>query len=441
MRRSCLPLLLLGWTIAPAATAGTAGEPPSRPGIDAPELARLGAFAVGVRTMTLVHRDQPDVLAYDVQTGAAPRRDRSLTVDIWYPAEARAGAIAESYTATLPSEPPAPPASFSIPGLAMRDAQPLAGRHPLIVVSHGYSNATAALSWLTENLASKGYVVAAIRHEDPPIGDRAKFPGPLLRRPLDIGFVTRSLQDTLGAEGLVDATRTGLVGYSMGGYGVLTSAGAALDPSGPSMQLVPGGLLLPYARGGTARDAVLVKGLKAVVAISPAGGALRAWGTDGLRDITAPLLLIAGDRDHTVDYTTGARAFFEAATGAERYLLTYRNGGHNLGLAPVPDTMRRRLWDLDWFEDPVWRKDRIVAINLHFITAFLDLHVRGDQSRSAYIDDLVAESAAGSWLADRPGPYDAVSPGTDGITVWKGFQRRHAEGLELRHAMPRPQRD
>jgi len=29
-----------------------------------------------------------------------------------------------------------------------------------------------------------------------------------------------------------------------------------------------------------------------------------------------------------------------------------------------------------------------------------------------------------------------VSPGTEGITVWKGFQRRHAQGLEWLRAAP-----
>ncbi len=433
MRRAALSILLLVWTLA-----AVAAEPPSRPGIDAPELARLGDRAVGVRTITLVHRDQPDVLAFDPQQQAAPRRDRSLTVDIWYPAEPHVGAAAEIYTGTLTSEPPAPPASFSVQGIAVRGATPLAGRRPLVVVSHGYGNATPGLSWLTENLASKGYVVAAIRHEDPPYGDAAGFPGPVLRRPLDIGFVARSLQESLGKEGLVDPARTALVGYSMGGYGVLTSAGAALDPSGPLMHIVPGGLLLPYARGGAGRDAILVKGLKAVVAISPGGGTSRAWGQDGLAEISAPLLLIAGDADRTVDYASGARAFFDAATGAQRYLLTYHHGGHNLGLAPVPEAMHGRLWDLDWFEDPVWRKDRIVAINLHFITAFLDRYVQGDASRAAYLDGLEVESSAGTWPAERGARYDAVSPGTDGITLWKGFQRRHAEGLQLLARPPEP---
>jgi alpha-beta hydrolase superfamily lysophospholipase len=108
---------------------------------------------------------------------------------------------------------------------------------------------TVALSWLTENLASKGYVVAAIRHEDPMIGDRSTFAGPLLRRPLDIAFVARELSQSLAAEGLIDPERVALVGYSMGGYGVLTAAGAALDPNGPA-RLVPGSVMLPYAQGG-----------------------------------------------------------------------------------------------------------------------------------------------------------------------------------------------
>jgi predicted dienelactone hydrolase len=428
MRSALLALLLTASTVTPAAVAA---EAPSRPGVDAPELARLGPFAVGVRTVTLVQHDQPDVLAFDPQTGSAPRRDRALTVDIWYPALATRGARPETYSATLPAEPPAPPAKFSIPGIAVRGAAAVAGHHPLVVVSHGYSNATVALSWLTENLASKGYVVAAIRHEDPPITDRAKFVEPLLRRPLDIGFVTRSLQGSLAAEGLVDPARTALVGYSMGGYGVLTSAGAPLDPAGRAVQGMPGGLLRPYALGGSDRAAILVDGLKAVVAISPAGATFGVWPDAGLAALTAPLLLIAGDCDRTVDYATGARAFFDRATGVQRYLLTFKGGGHAIGLDPVPDAMRGRLWDFDWFEDPVWRKDRIIEVNLHVITAFLDLYVRGDASRAAYLDGLVPESAAGQWPAGSSAPYDAFSPGSDGITVWKGFQRRHAEGLEL----------
>lgn len=161
MRITRYAVLVLGGL---AAISVLAGEPPSRPTVDAPELARLGDSAVGVRTITLVNRDQPDVLAFDAATNTVPLRDRPLTVDIWYPAQAKPGAKPETYAGELPSEGAAPAAKFTIPGLAVRNAIPTAGRHPLVILSHGYSNVTVALSWLTENLASNGYVVAAIRH-------------------------------------------------------------------------------------------------------------------------------------------------------------------------------------------------------------------------------------------------------------------------------------
>jgi predicted dienelactone hydrolase len=416
-----------------------AGGPPSRYGVDAPQLAHLGQYAVGFKTIHLVQHGQIDVLAPDAANGTAVLADRALTVQLWYPARPPATAARVVYEAGLPSEPPAPAAHFSIPGIAVRGAPPAGTDYPLVIVSHGYSNDPVAMSWLTENLASKGYVVAAIAHDDPPITDRTRFAQPLMRRPLDIAFVAQTLQRTL-ADHLVDPTRIALVGYSMGGYGVLTAAGAALDPDGGAIKRVPGNLMLPFARGGAMSGSLLVKGVRAVVAISPAGaGTLASWGTEGLRAIRAPLLLIAGDDDRTVDYKSGARAIFDAASGAHRYLLTFKGGGHAMGLDPVPDAMRGKLWDQDWFEDPVWRKDRINAINAHFITAFLDLYVKGDAQRAAYLNVPITESAAGVWPpaippATPPPAYDAYSPGTGDITVWKGFQRNHASGLELLQA-------
>ncbi len=419
------------------AFAALAQEPSSRPAIDAPELARLGPATVGVRTITLTDRDQPDALAIDPTTKRAALHDRSLTVDIWYPAMASPGATPETYSAEMPSEPPARPLRFSTPGIAVRNAAPLPGRHPLVIVSHGRGNSSVTMSWLTENLASKGYVVAAIRHEDPIERDAAHFAVILLRRPLDIAFVTRSLQHSLAAEGIIDASRTALVGYSMGGYGVLTSAGAGLDPEGVVVHGVPEGLLRPYARGGALQDEVLVHGLKAVVAISPAGGGrLSAWAGDGLACIRTPLLMIAGDQDFTVGYADAARAFLDAATGANRYLLTYRGGGHHLGLNAAPESMRASLWHINYFEDMVWRKERVLGINLHMITAFLDRYVRDIDSRASYLDGLVPDSNDGVWPAETVTHYDTLSPGSGNITVWKGFQRGYAVNLELLHRLP-----
>jgi predicted dienelactone hydrolase len=447
-----MPLGLL----ALMAAAVAFGEPPSRFGIDAPELAPLGPHAVGVRSLTLTQAAQPDVLAFDAEQGRAPLRDRTLRVELWYPARAPASsepassAAASSastssvpmrYSGSLPSPPPEPAARFEIEGIAVRDAPAAGSDFPLVIVSHGYSNDPVALSWLTENLASKGYVVAAIRHEDPFIGDAPKRVGPVLRRPLDIAFVAHTLPAMLAREHLVDPERIALFGYSMGGYGVLTCAGAALDPEGPPNRLMPGKLLAPYVRGGPLESSLRIAHLRAVVAISPAGGGqeFAAWGSDGLKGIAVPLLLIAGNRDHTVDYASGARAFFDAAIHAHRYLLTFKGAGHDIGFDPAPASMRARLWDFDWFTDPVWRTERVNAINAHFITAFLDRYVKGDESRAAYLEVPVPQSAQGEWPASSPPTvYGAFSPGPPASTVWKGFQRNHAEGLELIEAQAAP---
>jgi predicted dienelactone hydrolase len=402
---------------------------PSQPTVDSPELAQLGSYTVGVRTITLVDREAVDVVA--------PHRDRRLMVDIWYPATPTHGAKPEVYKASLQAEPPAPPVLFTMPGIAVRDAKPIDGHYPLVIVSHGRSNATVALSWLTENLASKGYVVAAIRHEDPLRSDSREFPEILLRRPLDVAFVARSLQRSLAEQGQIDPARTAVVGYSMGGYAVLTAGGGILEPASGVARLVPGDALAPYSRGGARREETLVSGLRAVVAIAPWGGAQAAWGTSGLASITAPLLLISGDRDHTVDYAAGAHAFLEAATGTQRYLLTFRGAGHAIGFDPAPPEMGHSLWDISWFEDPVWSKERVIGVSLHMITAFLDRYVKGDESRAAYLDGLVPDGATGQWQAPSGSGYGAYSPGGAGVTLWKGFQRGYAEGLEWQHREPR----
>ena len=128
-----IPAFLFGLGLAFAGSA-FAHDAPSRPAVDAPELARLGRFGVGVRTIELVQAAQPDVLAFDSASGTAPRRDRLLTVDVWYPADVAPGASPETYSGSLTAEPPAPPTAFTRPGIAVRDAsreRPLPARHRL----------------------------------------------------------------------------------------------------------------------------------------------------------------------------------------------------------------------------------------------------------------------------------------------------------------------
>jgi predicted dienelactone hydrolase len=406
-------------------SVGYADEPPARPGVDAPELAALGPYAAGVTSLELVQPDQLNPL--EGESAAAPF-DRALSVRMWYPAVGAGSPI--TYRSALPG-PDTKLVPFTIPGIAISDAPRAQGRFPLVILAHGASNTPEVLAWLGENLATKGYIVAAPAFADPPISERAKISFPVARRPLDIAFVAAELRRLAGAhsrpfEGL-DPSRVALIGYSLGGYGVITAAGAPLNPKlGPATR----GALTNYVAGAARASDLIIPDIKAVVAISPALriGPLELWAPGGLAEIRAPTLLIVGSQDHLVGYDPGVRTIFDGEIHAPRYLLTFHDAGHNIGMSGSPAEMQGRLWDKDWFEDPVWRKARLNAIEAHFITALLDRYVKDDTAKASYIDGLIPDSNEGAWPTP-PAEYGAYSPGPPTATLWKGFQERHATGM------------
>ena len=135
--------------------------------------------------------------------------------------------------------------------------------------------------------------------------------------------------ERLAEGGGVDPSRTALIGYSMGGYGVLTAAGGELDPGSPLAQDGAGRPLVTVrARRRPTADSVRVASVKAVVAISPAGGSLQAWGAE--RDFVPSRPRCCSSPATAMEPSitrTGARAFFDMAKNSPRYLLTFRVRG------------------------------------------------------------------------------------------------------------------
>ena len=209
---------------------------------------------------------------------------------------------------------------FDIHDKALRDAPPISGvaPFPLIIVSHGYPGSRYFLSYLTANLASKGYVVAAIDHTDSVFDDQKGFESTLLNRSSDQLFTIQALDELSRApesflHGLVNAANVAIVGYSMGGYGALTSAGAGYSKSSRLMNLVPGGYLKDWTEDSPKFQSLDRSRIKAVVAIAPWGEQppYSAWDAQGLAAIHIPSLFIAGDHDDVANYTNGVRPAFE----------------------------------------------------------------------------------------------------------------------------------
>ncbi len=420
----------------------------SVPPSDAPELARRGSYDVGVRTIQLVHKNQVDIIHFDKATGTAPLYDRPLTVEVWYPAQIPAGSKIETiYPMPMPGSKPGAP-TINIPDLAMRDSVPLTGKKfPLVIVSHGYPGSRFFLSYLTANLASKGYVVAAIDHTDSVFDAQREFSSTLINRSRDQLFTIDSIVELSAKSdqflfGIVDASNVAVIGYSMGGYGALTTAGAGYSEASLLMAQVPGGYLKALAATSKEYQHTDRSRIKAVVAIAPWGeqAPFRVWDAGGLAGIKIPTLFIAGDHDDIANYTDGIRPAFEQAIHSDRCILVYANARHNTGGNPPPSVELPYVLT-QAFDEPAWRKERIASINQHFITAFLDLNLKGDQSKAAYLHVAPEKSNDGKWSVpgnQRDNGEFSSGQDTQGELFWKGFQRREALGLEMTCKSPTP---
>ena len=297
---------------------------------DAPELSARGEHALGVRTLDFVNTDQVDIL--NSKDGKDPIYDRRLTVEIWYPATIPSDTEASvTYDEVMGTRGDSlrPLVPFTFKGRAMRDAKPkmTEGKFPLIIVSHGYVGSRYLMTYLTENLASKGYIVVAIEHTDSTFKDAAPFQSTLLNRAQDIQFVLNEMERLGQAKskdqlaGLIDTDNTGLVGYSMGGYGVLNVAGAGYsDGLGQFFTGMTGGssaisrLLAsnPDYQGG--KDTRI----KAAVAFAPWGMERGVWDAVGLKRLKTPTFFVAGSQDDISGYEKGIKAIYEGAINTDR---------------------------------------------------------------------------------------------------------------------------
>lgn len=402
---------------------------------DAPVLAPYRDHSIGVLTVQFVNPGQLDILKAKAGVDI-PVYDRQLTVEVWYPAKAGTGqTAATAYNKIFTRD---GKTTADLLGRAVRLAAPLAagGPYPLVIISHGHPGNRYLLSHLAENLASKGYVVASIDHKESTYNDQGVFASTLLNRPLDILFVLNALaklnDDDAGTslKGMIDANNTAIVGYSMGGYGVINALGGGFTAASVKSAPAPPNMALARRQAGNPELAAsLDPRIKAGIAIGPWGWNAGFWDREGLAGIKTPIFFMAGSVDATSGYSPGIRNLFELAVNTDRYLLTFEYAGHNAA-APIPAP--RETWPTPGaghYLDPVWDTVRMNNIAQHFATAFLGKYLKGDPEMDSYLN-LVESGREALWSVDAKG-----QPRPD-HTYWKGFGNRTAVGLRLERRKP-----
>ena len=169
--------------------------------------------------LAAAHQAAADTLpGYDRFDLSAAHRARPVAASLWYPA------AGPTYRA------PVGGGSIFQPVEAFMGPAVAAGRHPLVMLSHGSGGDADTLGWLSAELVARGAIVLAVDHPGSTSGDSSP------RRSVDLDVRARDLSAALDAvladpafARFVDRDRIGAVGFSLGGTTALGLAGLRFD--------------------------------------------------------------------------------------------------------------------------------------------------------------------------------------------------------------------
>lgn len=236
---------------------------------------------------------------------------------------------------------------------------------PLVLLSHGTGGAAAQMSWLAEQLASRGMIVAAVSHHGNTAAEPAYLPHGFAlwwERALDLQVVQERLLADATFGPSIDRDRIAVGGFSLGGYTALALAGAevslskyaefcASSPEDPACRLPPEApfdlatlerlaaedekFKASRSRAGRSyRD----PRVKAVVALAPVLGP--AMTEASLNKADVPTLIMVGDRDDQATLDRNARWMADTMPNARLEVLP--GVSHYTFLAPC--TLKGRLF-------------------------------------------------------------------------------------------------
>ena len=405
MKRALGLLIMIGLLlvlIAPVAAQAPVG--PAAVGLfpDSPQYALHGPYWVGTREF---------VIGADTE--------RPLAITVWYPA-LNTNLLPEEITYTY-----MPPLyrTASVPGHAIADAyfDGAGGPYPLIIASHGSHVTRYFANYLTEHLASYGFVVMSAQHSGNATGDTLYYSAEdsqgigdnMVYRPEDIqreiDYAKELTAVTGQLPGMVDLEQVAVVGHSFGGYTALTAAGAQVNlqplrewcptiADNPAMgfdyyfacmSILNAEQRILALRGMEAQPdgtwpAFDVTGVDAII---PLAAFAQPFIAEGLSRVTVPALFIVGDLD--VGYADSQSAY-AAVSSTHKALVVLKNASHSL-LQESCDALQKQLSYFMCFEEQVWNLDRAHDRIRHFTTAFLLDVLKGDaEAHAALAPDAVS---------------------------------------------------
>jgi len=278
---------------APSTSAPTTAAPPSTTTTEAPvdsvDPSQFGPYQVGRLTFTLVD---------DARGG------RALPVDIWFPVDQ--GVVADPSEYVFAGE-----IKYTSANAIATDKISDDGPFPLVVYSHGFDGIRWVSAFLTERLASHGFVVVAADHVgntfiDAFLGSEVEADVSMNNRLADIDFLLTSVLEGTGSPELaaavdsIDASNIGIIGHSLGGWTALN-----------------------VVAGGDGRSpGTRFKAVAGMAAFT------QPMTDDTLRAVNIPTLLIGGTLDATTPIETDLERPSRLISGRPFYRVDIAGAGH-----------------------------------------------------------------------------------------------------------------
>ncbi len=324
-------------------------------------------------------------------------RDRTLNVDVWYPAdEASADAAELTRYEFLPT-------AYVDSDVAKDQADVAAdGPFPLLVYSHGSGGVSYAASFNMEHLASYGFVVVAPDHLgntafDSVTGASDERDVVAANRPADVSAVlddvlARTSDDADPLAGAIDAEHIGVFGHSFGGFTSLAVG------------------------GGFSNDLVDYEADDRVDAIAGLAPYTTLLSDETFEAIDVPTLLMTGTKDETTPIDPQTERPWDLIGAEPIYRVDLTDAGHQTltdvcdyqqdipKLPDAPKVVVDFINDLadsgcgDGFMDHGRAKD---LINI-YTTAFFSQYVAGDDTYAGVLTETYATASDDIAYQSRP---------------------------------------
>lgn len=260
-----------------------------------------------VLTLALVLSAGTEIAAQDVGvvelTIAAPHHGKNMQMAIMFPATGQHQTLfAENAV------------FYGTP--VLKDAAPVPGRYPVVLLSHGWGGNYSRMAWLSAGLVSKGAIVVSVNHPNSTTFD-LDFDNAFNHwtRAEDMSAaLDHVLQDPIFAP-LIDPSQIYATGFSYGGWTALSLAGVKgnrdgffdyCEAAGAGSQfcaeLVAEGVDITAIDQDKYQASYRDSRIIGVAAIDP--GLTWDLAPEDVQDVTAPLLLVGlGEGEHRLNAT------------------------------------------------------------------------------------------------------------------------------------------